>query len=196
LPWCPAKNCFYRLPWLFPGVVSVAQGNGPGAFSHNGAQQYAFDFSMPDKSTMYATRGGVVGDLVETNTMNFNPCADNNGNGIKGDDEDKKADGPTNYVRVDHLDGTYSYYAHVDTSSVIPQIGETIERGDALAKVGNIGRSCGAHLHYQVAIDKANTIYGQTKQICFEGWTAIIVDYFFSPCSIPKSGNLLLSSNG
>ena len=196
LPGCPAKNCFYRLPWLFPGVIGVAQGNGPGAFSHNGAQQYAFDFSMSDKSTIYATRGGVVGDLVETNTLNFNPCADNNGNGIKGDEEDKKADGPTNYVRVDHLDGTYSYYAHVDTNSVVPQPGDSVDRGDPLAKVDNIGRSCGVHLHYQVAIDKTNTIYGQTTQICFEGWAFVIVDYLYSPCFVPKSGNLLLSSNG
>lgn len=196
LPGCPANNCFYRLPWLFPGVVAVAQGNGPGAFSHNGAQQYAFDFSMPDKSTIYATRGGIVGDLVESNTMNFNPCADNNGNGVAGDDEDKKADGPTNYVRVDHLDGTYSYYAHVDANSVTPDVGDTVARGDPLAKVDNIGRSCGPHLHYQVAVDKTKTIYGQTKQICFESWTAVLVSFFYSPCAVPKTSNLLLSSNG
>jgi hypothetical protein len=196
LPGCGGTDCFYRLPWAWPGQVKVGQGNGPNAFSHTGNQLYAFDFSMADKSTIYATRGGLVGDVVESNTMNFNPCADNNGNGIKGDEEDKKADGPTNYVRIDHPDGTYSYYAHVDTNSVIPAQGDTIKRGAQLAKVGNIGRSCGPHLHYQVSIDKTNTVYGQTKQICFEGFAAVIVDWLYSSCFIPKTSNQLISTNG
>ena len=93
IPDCPSVVCFYRLPWEVGTAVKTAQGNGPG-FSHNGAQLYAFDFSMSDGATIYATRGGIVGDLVESNSKNFNPCADNNGNGVKGDEEDKKADGP------------------------------------------------------------------------------------------------------
>ena len=194
LPNCPAGNCFYRLPWKGGDTVEVGQGNGPG-FSHNGNQQFAFDFSMPDKSTIYATRGGVVGDVVESNTMTFNPCADNNMNGIAGDEEDKKADGPSNFVRIDHQDGTFSYYAHVDTNSVKPAEGSVIARGAELAKVDNIGRSCGAHLHYQVAIDSTDTIYGQTTQICFEGWALIIFDWFYSSCFIPKTSNLLISTN-
>jgi hypothetical protein len=201
LPGCGGgQNCLYRLPWLVNTVVKVGQGNNsPGTASHCcPPQNFAFDLSMPDKSTIYATRGGIVGDVVESNTMNFNPCADNNGNGIKGDADDQKADGPSNYVRIDHTDGTYSYYAHVDTNSVTPSVGDTIERGDALAKVDNIGRSCGPHLHYQVSIDNTKTIYGQTTQICFE---AIRVDLqgpnlTFSPCYVPTTGDFLGSTNG
>jgi len=40
------------------------------------------------------------------------------------------------------------------------------------------------------------TIYGQTKQICFESFTAVLVSFFYSPCAIPKRSNLLLSTNG
>jgi murein DD-endopeptidase MepM/ murein hydrolase activator NlpD len=200
IPGCPSgQKCFYRLPWKAGDIVKTSQGNGPGAFSHNGAQQYAFDFSMPDKSTIYATRGGIVGDVVESNTMNFNPCGDNNGNGIKGDAEDKKADGPSNFVRIDHQDGTYSYYAHVDTNSVVPNEGDTIQRGAQLAKVDNIGRSCGPHLHYQVAIDNTKTIYGQTTPICFEGVridSIIPPDFPFFPCFVPKTNDFLFSTNG
>jgi hypothetical protein len=46
------------------------------------------------------------------------------------------------------------------------------------------------------AIDKTKTIYGQTKQICFESFTAVLVSFFYSPCAIPKTSNLLLSTNG
>ena len=201
LPGCGGgQDCLYRLPWKVDTIVKTGQGNNsPGTQSHCcPPQNFAFDFSMPDKSTIYATRGGVVGDVVESNTMNFNPCADNNGNGVKGDAEDQKADGPSNYVRVDHPDGTYSYYAHVDTNSVIPGVGDTIARGAPLAKVDNIGRSCGPHLHYQVSIDNTKTIYGQTKQTCFEvvGIVPQSFNFFFSPCYVPKTGDFLVSTNG
>jgi murein DD-endopeptidase MepM/ murein hydrolase activator NlpD len=196
LPNCPASNCFYRLPWEAGDWVVTGQGNGPGGASHNGTQQYAFDFSMPDKSTIHATRGGVVGDVVESNAQNFNPCADNNENGIAGDAEDKLADGPSNYVRIDHPGGRYSFYAHVDANSVIPPKGALVERGDPLAKVDNTGRSCGPHLHYQVASDSTNTIYGQTVPICFEGWTFVPFSYSFSSCFVPQTSDLVMSTNG
>ena len=196
IPDCPSVVCFYRLPWKYATFVGTAQGNGPG-FSHNGKQLYAWDFSMSDGATIYATRGGLVGDLVESNSKNFNPCADNNGNGVKGDEEDKKADGPTNYVRVDHDDGTYSYYAHVRLNSVIPAKNSIVQRGDPIASVGNVGRSCGPHLHYQVATDNTNTIYGQTTSICFEGWRWIQpVTFDFFHCYKPVTSDVMFSTNG
>ena len=51
-------------------------------------------------------------------------------------------------------------------------------------------------LPFQVAIDNTKTIYGQTTPICFEGWALVIVDYLFSPCFVPKTNNLLISTNG
>jgi murein DD-endopeptidase MepM/ murein hydrolase activator NlpD len=197
LPDCPGGfNCFYRLPWKVGSAIKTAQGNGPG-FSHNGKQLYAFDFAMSDGATIYATRGGVVGDLVESNSMNFNPCADNNGNGVAGDAEDQKADGPTNYVRIDHDDGTYSYYAHVRQNSVFPAEDAVVERGDPIASVGNTGRSCGPHLHYQVASDNTNTIYGQTTVICFEGWLLVLpFDLDLLHCYKPVTGDVMFSNNG
>ena len=71
MPDCPSLVCFYRLPWEVATAVKTGQGNGPG-FSHNGTQLYAYDFSMSDGAKIYATRGGVVGDLVESNSKNFN----------------------------------------------------------------------------------------------------------------------------
>lgn len=193
LPGCPNATC-YRLPWKFGTGETTTQGNGPG-FSHNGKQLYAFDFGMSDGDTIYATRGGLVGDLVESNWKNFNPCADNNGNGVEGDPEDKKADGPTNYVRIDHDDGTYSYYAHVQQNSVLPAKGEVVQRGDPIASVGNVGRSCGPHLHYQVSTDPTNTIYGQTTPICFEGWL-LTLPLDFRHCYKPVKNEVMFSNNG
>ena len=115
----------------------------------------------------------------------------------KGDEEDKKADGPTNYVRIDHDDGTYSYYAHVRQNSVLPAKGTLVQRGDPIASVGNVGRSCGPHLHYQVSIDNTNTIYGETTPICFEGWLlTLAVSFDFHQCYKPVKNDLMVSNNG
>jgi murein DD-endopeptidase MepM/ murein hydrolase activator NlpD len=185
LPGCPAANCFFRLPWKGGASEETIQGNGPG-FSHKVGepQEFAFDFMMPKLTPILATRGGLVGDVVETNTINANPCV------IPG------IDAPSNYVRINHQDGTYSYYAHMMPGSVQPEVGDVVKRGAVLAVTGDIGRACGPHLHYQVSIDKTNTVYGQTIPICFEGAIAFpLAKAGFFPCFVPVTDDLLVSSN-
>ena len=161
-------TCAHRLPWLANTSRRVGQGNGPAVGrSHNNEQIYAFDFSMPEGTLLFATRAGVVGEVVEANSMNFNSCADNNNNGVLGDAEDKKVDGPANYLRIDHRDGTYSYYAHIQKDGVLPQVGDPVARGQLVALSGNVGRSCGPHLHFQISKYSAANIYGQTAPMRF-----------------------------
>jgi len=172
-PGCETVNfggatCAHRLPWLANTSQRVSQGNGPAdGRSHNNEQIYAFDFSMPEGTLLFATRAGVVGEVVEANSMNFNSCADNNNNGVLGDAEDKKVDGPANYLRIDHPDGTYSYYAHIQKDGVPPQVGDSVARGQLVALSGNVGRSCGPHLHFQISKYSAANIYGQTAPMKF-----------------------------
>ena len=158
--------CAHRLPWLSNTAHGVSQGNGPG-FSHNDEQIYAFDFAMPEGTLLFATRAGVVGEVVENNSMTFNPCADNNGNGQMGDEEDQKVDGPANYLRIDHPDGTFSYYAHIQKDGVFPKVGDPVSRGQLVALSGNVGRSCGPHLHFQISHYSGANIYGQTEFMRF-----------------------------
>jgi murein DD-endopeptidase MepM/ murein hydrolase activator NlpD len=182
LPSCGGgENCFFRLPWAAGSSEKTTQGNNQPA-SHNGNQAYAFDFVHEDGETIYATRGGIVGDIVESLTMNCVP----------------PADCPANYVRVDHQDDTYSWYAHVQTNSVIPTKGQKVIRGQAIALVGNVGRSTSSHLHYQVSIDNTNTIYAQTIPICFEAiWFDVDTgDPVITPCYVPVTGYFTQSTNG
>lgn len=51
-------------------------------------------------------------------------------------------------VEVSHGKGLTTRYAH--NSSVLVHVGETVERGQALAKVGSTGRSTGPHVHFEV----------------------------------------------
>lgn len=53
-----------------------------------------------------------------------------------------------NYVVVQHSNGTQTLYAHA--SSVLVTVGETVSKGQMIARVGMTGLSTGMHLHFEV----------------------------------------------
>lgn len=55
------------------------------------------------------------------------------------------------YLIVDHGGGYTTLYAHCETISVV--VGQTVTRGQELARVGTTGNSTGYHLHFEVRIN-------------------------------------------
>ena len=53
-----------------------------------------------------------------------------------------------NVIEIKHAEGFKTRYAHA--SQLLVRVGQTVSRGDVIAKVGNTGRSTGPHLHYEV----------------------------------------------
>jgi murein DD-endopeptidase MepM/ murein hydrolase activator NlpD len=53
-----------------------------------------------------------------------------------------------NMVQIDHGNGYATRYGHA--FRVLVHIGETVQRGDVLALVGDTGRSTGPHVHFEV----------------------------------------------
>ncbi|MFC7061090.1 peptidoglycan DD-metalloendopeptidase family protein [Halobacillus seohaensis] len=53
-----------------------------------------------------------------------------------------------NKVIVDHNNGYKTIYAHLESIDV--SVGDTVEKGSTLGKMGTTGRSTGVHLHFEV----------------------------------------------
>lgn len=55
------------------------------------------------------------------------------------------------FIMIKHNENTQTLYGHLNEALV--SIGDTVKKGDVIAKSGNTGRSTGPHLHFEVRVD-------------------------------------------
>jgi hypothetical protein len=55
-----------------------------------------------------------------------------------------------NYVVIDHLNGEYSWFAHLKQGSVKVRPGQMVDQGDVIGQIGASGDSLFPHLHYEL----------------------------------------------
>lgn len=55
-----------------------------------------------------------------------------------------------NYVKIRHLNGMYTLYAHLKYGSIKVSVGMQVIQGKVIGYMGNTGYSFGAHLHFEV----------------------------------------------
>lgn len=145
---CVAEEApWLRLPYNEGNSFVVIQGFH-GYYSHYLDDSYAVDWDMPEGTAVLAARAGVVLDTKEDSDRGCpsEDCADD-----------------ANYVLLDHGDGSFALYLHLEQGGVDVERGERIGQGQPLGRSGNTGFSTGPHLHLQV-----NDLYGQSLPLRFE----------------------------
>lgn len=132
------------LPYSHNRAFKVSQGFN-GSYSHTGfGNIFAIDIAMPVGETVTAVRKGIVADARD----------------------DFSIGGPAQYfldkanqVTVLHNDGSYAIYAHILHGSLAVNIGDKVDVGQGLARVGNTGFSTGPHLHFVIRYNSGSGVY-------------------------------------
>lgn len=152
------------LPWQNGKAFPCTQGNNS-PFSHNRQLAYAYDLGLPEGEPVLASAGGIVSSHHD-GTPGFKDLSFGN------------------FVIINHGDGTYALYAHMQNGSVsqfVHNDGQTVQRGDQIGRCGATGMAYGAHLHIQVM--RSSVTSSQT------------VFFSFAEAGSPTSGQRLTSGN-
>jgi len=113
------------LPSIKPVAGTLTSPFGPrlDPYSGEGAMHSGIDFAAPEGTQVVAPAYGRV--VFYAN------------DGLYG-----------NLLVIDHGAGFQTQYGHL--SEALVPVGATVERGQAIARVGNTGKSTGPHLHYEI----------------------------------------------
>ncbi|MBY0416072.1 MAG: M23 family metallopeptidase, partial [Bdellovibrionales bacterium] len=123
-----SESSEYKLPWKANLTRFVSQGNRSFT-SHRGLHLYAWDFWMAIGTEVLAARDGkVVG--VEDRFDGIGPNS--------------------NYITIEHKDGTHALYAHIKHFGAIAKIGMNVKQGQLIAYSGMVGQTVNPHLHFVV----------------------------------------------
>jgi murein DD-endopeptidase MepM/ murein hydrolase activator NlpD len=122
----------YALPYADNTTHLLVQGY----FSHfSHKERAALDFKMKRGTEIYAAREGVVVRVKQ----------DGNKGGLN-----KKYRPFGNNIVIEHSDGTRAGYWHLQYSSAMVKVGDTVRKGQVIALSGKTGYAALPHLHFLV----------------------------------------------
>lgn len=107
------------------------------------------DIAAAGGSNVIAAKNGTV----------IYPKAGDTGNCVEGNKSCGGSFG--NYVIIQHEDGNYTVYAHMQTHSLRVQAGDSVVQGQVIGKVGSTGNSTGNHLHFEVRVGGSSSANAQ-----------------------------------
>jgi len=124
----------HRIPFPAGYETQVLQGYH-GYRTHKKDLAYSVDFKCESGTPIVATRSGVVWAIRE-------------GSDHGCDDPSCVDEG--NYVALDHGNGTFTEYHHLQQFGATVEVGDQVCRGEVIGLCGNTGYSSGPHLHFAV----------------------------------------------
>jgi murein DD-endopeptidase MepM/ murein hydrolase activator NlpD len=174
-----AEPGLYRLPWAAGAAHSVLQGNSQfddshqctsGCSTHNDdSMRFAFDFDLPEGTPVLAARAGAV--VLVNGNWRSDHCgglsaveADGSGGQNVGNE--------TNFVEIDHGDGTSALYLHLSRVSANIErkvkTQEHVDQGEVLGRSGKTGfTQCVPHLHFQVQASARADWFTTSRPVAF-----------------------------
>jgi murein DD-endopeptidase MepM/ murein hydrolase activator NlpD len=117
--------------------------NGPTTSSYGsrkGSFHYGIDIGNSRGTPVVAAADGVVVGSLNSCAEGRSSCGGRYGN----------------YILIQHSNGTTTRYAHL--SKVTVSVGQEVDKGEPIGKIGNTGRSTGPHLHFQIEKSNGSTI--------------------------------------
>lgn len=122
------KAYLETVPSIYPtsGRISSNFGKRKDPFNLTSANHSGIDIAAPYGQNIKAAAKGVVTQSARTTVYGYT-------------------------ITLDHGRGITTMYGHC--SKLLVKKGDVVEKGDLIAKVGNSGRSTGAHLHFEVRIN-------------------------------------------
>ena len=126
-----AQGSGYKLP--YPAGVAYTVTGTPATHTGN---RTAYDFAMPEGSTVVAARAGTVIEVKQ----GWSACG---GSSLSSQ---------ANYVRIRHNDNSVADYVHIKQNGALVTVNQTVAQGQAIARSGKVGyTNCGPHLHFIIA---------------------------------------------
>ncbi len=147
-----------------------------GKHTHKNKWKYAWDFEIADESgNLYGGDGKEVTDYYCYNTPVIAPLDGKIVKVVDGVHDNKIGEVNLeqnwgNTVIIDHGEGLYSSLSHLKRKSIIVKEGDTVKKGETLARCGNSGRSPQPHLHFQFQL--SDKIGAETYKFPFAHYIA------------------------
>lgn len=137
------NNPLGKIQWPLRQTFPISDGYGirHNPFGSGYAFHHGVDFNPPEGYPIQSIAPGVVTIAGSSASGNYGSLGQ--------------------YVEIDHgmLNGHHvvSTYAHMISGSVQVKVGQHVNVGDVLGQVGCTGSCTGAHLHFQLQVDGAET---------------------------------------
>lgn len=118
--------------WPVPGKTSISSGYGTRKHPILNTQEFHTGIDIPAPK-------GTPAVAIDNGTIIYS--------GVKGS--------YGNTIMIQHDDGKVSLYAH--NSQLVASVGQRVEKGQVVSKIGSTGMSTGSHLHFEIRINGKHT---------------------------------------